>query len=464
MRHTLSTMAKSAVTSLGLVAALFAFAPSYADIPLVRPTGDGTWYFSVGGADPYVNYRQSNRTTVDLEVGVEWNMFRNCQFDPRINIVNTFKDAQHSLYGLANDVVAAAPGMLQAWGLSKVQENYPGVYDFMTKGLVDAKFSFQGAVKSCRDLQNDLGNGRNPMDGWLRVSKNSTWADAARVGDNPVFTDDDMETKAADRGVMMPGGVMKGGRNANGTLQPPILTVADTVEAGYSHVTLGASTAEGGNGVTGDERITRVFKDSDAATKWTTSVVGERMISTCTNCTKLKTKVGQGLRLTHSDEKKIAEADLLTALTASKITNAMLTKLSSPGMGIMATDQVIRSLREAPPAEQAILANRFTSELAMSRTMEKALIARDLLNAGEQDPNLAANQQAQEEITYAKQRLQREIDNVLFEQDVKSRVLTNSSRLLSERMEGRDLSSQGKSLETPRTREDKFKDGGVAPP
>ena len=40
-------------------------------------------------------------------------------------------------------------------------------------------------------------------------------------------------------------------------------------------------------------------------------------------------------------------------------------------MGIVATEEVLRGLREAPANEQAILANRFASELALARVTEK---------------------------------------------------------------------------------------------
>lgn len=423
---------------------------------LLRPSEDGNdWYFSMGGGDPYVNYRQTNRTTLDLNVGAEWSAFRGCTFDPRASIVDTLKDAKQSINGFAEDIVSAAPMLAASWGLSKLQENYPGAYDLVTKGLADAKASFTGAVKSCRDMQSDLANGRDPTNGWVRFSRKASWESGAQAGDNPVRVEQKLDADAAKRGIAWVGGKLKGG-----TGQQPILVVGDTIDAAYAHVTKDQTGTESNN-VSGDGRITRVFPTSTAAAKWTTSVIGESTIRTCPDCNRLSTKMGQGLRLKHREEREVIDKDMADALKASKITNDALNKLSVPGMGIVATEEVLRGLREAPPSEQGILANRFASELALARVAEKAIIARDLLNVGTQEPNIAANETAIEQLTTARDRLDRELDNILYEQDVKSKVVTQSAKVLTERGQARDARSSGQDLERPSQEQRKVIDGGI---
>ncbi len=423
---------------------------------LLRPSEDGNdWYFSMGGGDPYVNYRQTNRTTLDLNVGAEWSAFRGCSFDPRASIVDTLKDAKQSINGFAEDIVSAAPMLAASWGLSKLQENYPGAYDLITKGLADAKASFTGAVKSCRDMQSDLANGRDPTNGWVRFSRKASWESGAQTGDNPVRVEQKLDADAAKRGVAWVGGKLKGG-----TGQQPILVVGDTIDAAYAHVTKDQTGTESNN-VSGDGRITRVFPTSSAAAKWTTSVIGESTIRMCPDCDRLSTKMGQGLRLKHREEREAIDKDLADALKANKITNDSLNRLSAPGMGIVATEEVLRGLREAPPSEQGILANRFASELALARVTEKALIARDLLNVGTQEPNIAANETAIDQLTTARDRLDRELNNILYEQEVKSKVVTQSAKVLTERGQARDARSSGQDLERPSQEQRKVIDGGI---
>lgn len=422
----------------------------------VRPNGDNdSWYFSMGGSDPYINYHQSNRTNLNLSVGAEWNLFRGCSFDPRTSIAETFADAQRSIYGLSKDVAAAAPGLLTAWGLSQVQENYPGVYDFLMKGLVDAKASYQIAIKSCQDMRNDVKNSRDPVDGWIRVSKTSNWDTAVATGENPTHVVD----SNGDGGVVMAGGVKKGGLH-----QDPIRAVADTVEAGYYHMTNGLTPDPTMDPIQGDRNITRVFPNAAAASKWTASVVGEREIRTCETCVKLQTKVGQGLRIMQKEEKETVVNDLSNALAAPKVTNNMLNKLSVPGMGIVATEETIRAIKDAPSAEQRILANRYASEVALARVMEKGLIARDLMNMGEQEPNISANTEAQQEIEFSKKRLDQELDNVMFENDVRKKVLNNAAATLADREYARSHSPTGNQLKTAPSKSKGMTDGGVNAP
>lgn len=423
---------------------------------LIRSSPDGRdWYFSMGGGDPYVNYRQTNRTSLDFNVGVEWSAFRGCSFDPRFSVVNTMQDIQEGLYGFAKDIADSAPSMVAAWGLSKLQSSFPDAYSLLTKGLEDAKMSYTASVKTCRDMQSDLTAKRDPTNGWVRLSKRNDWEQSSERGDNPVKTDRKIDS-AGDLGVAWIGGKQRGGKNME-----PIKVVGDTIAAAFEHVTKDQSGSESNN-VTGDGRITRVFTNADAAVKWTTSVIGESTVRTCNNCNRLNTKMGQGLRLKHREERDKIDVDLRSALAATKITKTQLDRLSAPGMGIVATEEVLRGLREAPPNEQAILANRFASELALARLTEKALIARDLLNVGAQEPNISANDTAAQQLERASASLDKELNNILYEQEVKSKVITQSARVLSERGRARDDSDRGIRMQAPTINSGDTIDGGVA--
>jgi hypothetical protein len=130
-------------------------------------------------------------------------------------------------------------------------------------------------------------------------------------------------------------------------------------------------------------------------------------------------------------------------------------------MGIVATEEVLRGLREAPPNEQAILANRFASELALARVTEKALIARDLLNVGAQEPNIAANDTAAQQLERATASLDKELNNIVYEQEVKSKVITQSARMLSERGRARDDNERGLRMQNPVVTPNEMIDGGI---
>lgn len=422
---------------------------------LVRSSADGRdWYFSMGGGDPYVNYRQTNRTTLDFNVGAEWSAFRGCSFDPRFSVLNTMQDIQEGLYGFAKDIADSAPTMVAAWGLSKLQSSFPDAYSLLTKGLEDAKASYTASVKTCRDMQSDIAAKRDPSNGWVRISKRHDWEYSSERGDNPVKTERRID-ESGDRGVAWVGGKQRGGKN-----MPPIQVVGDTISAAYDHITKDQEGSPS-NSVTGDERIARVFTSGESAAKWTTSVVGESTVRTCNDCNRLNTKMGQGLRLKHREERDKIDKDLRDALSAKKITKDHLDSLSAPGMGIVATEEVLRGLREAPANEQAILANRFASELALARVTEKALIARDLLNVGAQEPNIAANDTAAQQLERATVALDKELNNIVYEQEVKGKVINQSARVLSERGRARDDSERGLRMQNTTVKPNEMIDGGI---
>ena len=107
-------------------------------------------------------------------------MFRGCSFDPSFGISDTFGNIKHNVYGLTEDVLGAATAVFLGLGLSKIQENWPGLYDTLTKGLKDAKESYTLSLKTCRDAKADLRAGRDPVEGWIAVTRKSSWIRPAR--------------------------------------------------------------------------------------------------------------------------------------------------------------------------------------------------------------------------------------------------------------------------------------------
>jgi hypothetical protein len=62
---------------------------------------------------------------------------------------------------------------------------------------------------------------------------------------------------------------------------------------------------------------------------------------------------------------------------------------------------------------------------------------------GEQEPNISVNPEAQEEIEFSKKRLAQELDNIMFENDVRKKVLNNATTVIAERGKSRDTSAKG---------------------
>lgn len=409
----------------------------------IRPSDAGTWYYEIGGADPYM-FGYTNRTRVNLGLGANWSVGNACSFDPKAGITNTFSNAKHSLNAFISDVAGNASSLAAGWGITKLQEMNPGLYDLITKGLADARNSYNLSVKNCQEIVSDNQSGRNPVDGWIQVSKAESWKERTAAGGDAVEADQEINENPGEGGI-----TWVGGRKAGGANQPPIETIGDSVAAGFGHLTNGGRDDGGeddteGNDYPVDRRVTRLWPTPDAASEWVTSVVGEEEVRVCNNCENLQTRVGQGLRLQVNTEKTKVDEDLAPLLrTHDTPTIDELDAISVPGMGLMITEPVIFSLREESGPERALLANRLSTEIALARTMEKALVGLDLLRAGRQEANIAANSEATASIDASIARLQSEIDGILYERDVRQRVLADTARLLSERHAMRSSEATG---------------------
>ena len=418
----------------------------------VRPGGDALWLYQIGGAAPYTGNRFGNRTQVEFGAGASWSLMNSCSFDPKHSIKSTFEDAKQNLYGLTQELIGSAQSLATAWGLSQIRELNPGLYDFLVKGAQDAKSSYNVAVKSCEQMMSDVGDGQNPADGWLKIAKKDSWKEASANNKTAAEAQEDVKEKAGDNGITWPSA--SGASKAGGRNQPPANVITDTLTAGFEH-------AKGDGSGSVNSRAEELFGDSEAAASWIVKTVGEKSIRTCRGCQRLQTQVGQGLRVHVQAEVDKLNVAMGEALQAESPDLAQLNALSAPGMGIVITQPVILSLQDESPNERAILAGRLISEVALARTLEKALVSRDLLQAGQQDPDIAANEEAQADINLALERLDREIQNVLFEQEVRSKVLNHTAAALTQRHLSRAQSAGAASLTTPEPKTRNFSNGGV---
>lgn len=420
----------------------------------VRPAGDALWMYQIGGAAPYTGNRFADRQQVEFGTSASWSLLNSCSFDPKHSIKSTFEDAKENLYGLTQELIGSAQSLASAWGLSQIRELNPGLYDFLVKGAQDAKSSYNVAVKSCETMMADVGEGRNPADGWLKIAKKDTWKNAAQNNTAATKAQTQVKEEAGDNGISWPSA--SGASKAGGKNQPPANVITDTLHSGFIY-----AQGDGSNGGVATSRAETLFSSSELAGDWLVKVVGEKSIQTCRGCQPLRTRIGEGLRAHVATETEALYPMMDAALQKASPTAEQLDALSAPGMGIVITQPVIFALQDEKDSDKAILARRLMSEVALARTLEKALVARDLLRAGQQNPDIAANDEAQTEIQLALTRLSSEIDNVLYEQEVRSKVLTNTAATLSQRHLQRAQATGAAALNKPEPKARTFSNGGV---
>ena len=111
-------------------------------------------------------------------------------------------------------------------------------------------------------------------------------------------------------------------------------------------------------------------------------------------------------------------AELLQALVSggSPPTLENLEAVTAPGTVI--TRQVIEGIQARPAAEQALFIGKLAGQVALERTVERALLARRMLLTGMRDPHVSATP-APRQLQPFLAELEREIDNLLFETRVR---------------------------------------------
>jgi hypothetical protein len=474
------------VASLGLAL----LAPGWAqaqDDAVKAPLGMDNWVYKMGGADSFLFYRQPNRTNIDFGAGADWQLFRSCSFDPHISIQSAFDNIENSVYGILNNMEDVAKNLATTYALFRLQESFPTAYNFLMDNGENAMAQFSIGMKTCRDFQRDLRQKRDPSAGWISYGRDAEWSGAAKAGDQDVVkVADKAERQGGDRGVPWINGGNAGGKN-----QSPIRVIGDVMKKGYQQITAGLNAqaalatadnqrdlfgfenpqqmldAGGGGGSGGGlnpdlDNENLVFKTAEDAQKWMKEVVGEREIKTCTDCDKLKVATGQGLRLQVVRETDTATQQVTSALQSAKPSVDQINALTVDGMGFSINGAMLRALRGLEPRERGAILGKLSSEIGMMRAINKALAARDILNAGMQDPNVIANEQAMTELTWSKNRLDEEINNLMFEADIRKKVFSPTALVLSELAQSRESTGKADS-DTPLQEGPSVDKGGFYP-
>ncbi|MBA2592123.1 MAG: hypothetical protein M3495_14565 [Pseudomonadota bacterium] len=110
--------------------------------------------------------------------------------------------------------------------------------------------------------------------------------------------------------------------------------------------------------------------------------------------------------------------------------------------GTLITRQVIESIQARPASEQALFIGKIAGQVALERTVERALLARRMLVTGMRDPHVAATPAARQLQPFLAE-LDREIDNLLFETRVRKEISSRTAELLLEDEGSRRADSRG---------------------
>ena len=363
-------------------------------------------------------------------------------------------NVQSSAANVVNNIYSAATGLVSSLPALILQRANPGLYDLLQNGILRAEEMFNVSVKTCEEMEKEYIGGKNPFDDFVTISKKNAWNSAKSSGGDVITAKKTIEQSGQNDGVPWIGGVKKGG-----TGQSVLEIVNDISFAGYNMVMDRSPTTTSSPGTSGG-RIAEVFSTPAAMSQFATNTLGDYLVRTCDGCQKVRAKAGKGLMpvLDRTTDTVRTELNNLVSATGNPVYSD-LDKVSAHGIRI--TPQVLQALREEKSAEKTIMLNKLASDIAIARVLEQALMLRRVLHTGKNEPNVSANTQATKIVNTSIDELNKEIENMFFEAEMRKKVSTSTVQMVLARKRARDNNVTG--AQTTVIQPSKLYDGAVKP-
>lgn len=378
---------------------------------------------------------------------------------------------------LGPSIVAYLATAAQTIAVAALQRALPGMYDYSQNLFAQMQLDLDFATKTCQQVVDEMDAGSNPFDGWITTSKAMGWrttlTDSYTAHDNILDVNAALTEKPHETSVNWFGGP-KGGAGTD-----PIKLVTDVVSAGYATAATTAGvysgtpvtaahthteTAIGGGAATVDDHLQTLFPSSADAATFANQVIGEQTISFCDTCTG-STMPGVGLKPTYLDEKEKLTLSWNTLLTTHPThttypTIAEFDAVSS--VKIRITKRLYSSLLSMDTTQDRdLFINRLISDVAVDRTVEKALALRQFLKSGYATPQVQAIPQAQADVKVYIDQIKHEIDDFQWEIETQNKMAAKTSSALLrldtvEKMRRTGSSAPVYPKDTPQFLDDKF--------
>ena len=393
-------------------------------------TNDSGLYYEIGGGQTISTGATNSPTTIAIGGSISWGFNASCgNFDFGTSIGNFMNNISNGAETAMKKMVAAASGVVSSLPGLILQRANPGLYDLMQNGLLRAEEAFNIAIKSCEEMEADIAAGKNPFEGFATVSKKNFWAKQKASGGDAIGA-----KKAADNNGKHNGFPWVGGTYAAGSSSTPANVISDVSKAGYN---LALGRAANDSTTTTNGRMTEVFNSPGDMQTFAVSVLGDVEIKTCDGCEMVRTTPGKGLLPVLTKDTEFLQTELAKLVTASKTpTYAELTTVSANGLRI--TPEIITSLREEKIGMQSILIGKLGNDIALARTLEKALFLRRALETGKREPNVSANGEALNVVKDSVSELNAEIESLVFDMNIRKNISRSTVRMILARQDQRD--------------------------
>jgi len=425
-RDHLRKLAIASLTVLFLPAAEVPAAP-----PNYAPARDSSWYYAIGGAKAISAAANAQSQAITLNASLDLSHIYSCgNFDPVGGITNILNNLQGQVMKVYRGAINAVTSAISALPAYILQRASPGLYDLYQNAILRAEAVLSLASKSCEQMEAEIRNGQNPYEHFIQSAKFFDWkVQMGNGGTNSAPTDVNNAKITVDNNNGQNGIPWLGGVHAGGTLQKPVASITDTVQAGYNielnRLVTDTGPAPAGANASG---LARIWKTPQDARDYAQNVVGDVLYTTSKNSPR-KALPGHGLLpQIERDKDPILKALRDTVSGAQKPDAAKLDELSA--FGIEMTRPLVESVRALPTAQERETAlQKLAEETATARNLERALMLRRLLQSGRMEPNIYASPVGPD-IDRALETVNLVIDNILYETHIRRAMMSQTAGVL----------------------------------
>ncbi len=399
-------------------------APMAVDAAATMPSSSrgSSLYYSLGGSDPAA--RAPNPNSMRLRLGLSGNARLNysCgKFDVQASIQDTLNSLKN-MDGVLMNAVQAAISALPMYILQRAQ---PGLYEIVQTYIQKARDLVNLSFESCEEMEAQIKDGKNPYDKWVTLAMGEQWKEKAASGGSVVSAKQAVQTDSGKSGLTWIFGTKLGGKQ-----QEPVRIVADLVLGAYNLTMAQPTTASPTtNYASTNSRLAKAFPTPKSASDFAVDTVGDMEIATCddTGCPTKGTSTGTGLSKKFEEEIPVAQGQLNAVMSANVPTATALEAASAPG--VLITRDLADAVRILPKPEQAIAYGRLSQEVALARTVDRALLIRQMLLTGKTIP--AASTDNVTAVVDAKlDDLNKAIDSLMYEARVRRELVSTSAGTL----------------------------------
>lgn len=405
---------------------------------------DGLFYSIGGGSVISPPSTRSNMSRLGLDGG--WSSDLMCgNFDLKTTVGNQLNGITSGYKDLMGNVIQGASGAVMSMPAMAIQRANPGLYEMLTNGVLQAGLNFDKAQLNCQNMSKKLAD-YTMGSKWQQAAVSEEYKDIVASSDgDAVSSDQKLQKATGEEGVTWVGGQKRGGKG-----QQAIQPTRDLAKAGYNMMNSLPVTSNSSVGSTScNGTVCQRYKSSDEAAAAVVKVLGDRSIRTCretSECTSGGADNQPGSTVAGTGFSPVLEDATKTNLEQlSKLVNGQLQptagNLAALKTGsLVVTRGVIQALRDDP--DRAALVQRLAGELAMADTVEAALTMRRMLTTGESEPNAAEQPEAIAEGDRRVDALDRELNALRNEMELRKSISSNSLLTTLERQGERNQYNQ----------------------